>query len=347
MKYDIQIVLPVSGKKPYEQRLKDFKKWGVANVQNKRVLVTLLCGTEKIKNALEGWPDGVDVETVEFKLDHLTLKTYNYFHQYTKEMANKTRWIAKIDDDSINDISNWVDNLDKEYDHEGEFYIVTELRNDTKKEELNILDEMGYHHWIRNIKQNVHHEWEGSVLSSVAIRKIINNSDASEFIQKRSLVPSGVTDVGLAYAARMAKIYPSSAYFMSPQAHFCSHSILGGDLNHIHFMSRDRGESYNKFLYLVEGNATNDELKIRNKVTDKQFVFGKKTKPLGMFTLDNSGQIIGSKHKNETLWKIKNNKIQFISSKGVITCEFEYKEEEKMIGKSSIHKTELYLCKLI
>jgi hypothetical protein len=48
MTYDIEFVIPVSGKPKYWKRLTDFKQVGLLNIKKHKVLVTLLTGTEPV-----------------------------------------------------------------------------------------------------------------------------------------------------------------------------------------------------------------------------------------------------------------------------------------------------------
>ena len=72
--YDINFVLPISVSKDiYSQRLIDFKKFGILNIKDKKVLVTLLKGTETISDFDIGWKENVTVEIISSEYNDVTL----------------------------------------------------------------------------------------------------------------------------------------------------------------------------------------------------------------------------------------------------------------------------------
>ena len=71
-------------------------------------------------------------------------KVYFYFSHYDKRDLDSTRWIAKIDDDSVNDVGLLVKKLDEEYNCDEKYYIIAGLQQDIDSIEQNLLWELGY-----------------------------------------------------------------------------------------------------------------------------------------------------------------------------------------------------------
>jgi hypothetical protein len=238
---DVEFVIPICLQGKYIDRINNFLKYGLINANNHSILVTLLvdCNEEHLAKKLI---TNHNIKIVSCPLPHEACKVYHYFSNYNKENLKTTRWIAKIDDDSINDVDLLIKNLDLEYNYEKEYYLIAGLQQDLDSVEYDILNELGYSHWFHynNVLGNyIIHEKEASVISSQALKTILNNADALELMTKRSFVEFGYTDQCLAAAARICKIYPSSPLFLTPEPQLHNFSLFGGKVAHIHFIAED------------------------------------------------------------------------------------------------------------
>jgi hypothetical protein len=54
-KYDLEVLLPLSAKGKYQQRMQDFQKTGLLNHHGQNLHVTLLIGTEEAELFTAGW----------------------------------------------------------------------------------------------------------------------------------------------------------------------------------------------------------------------------------------------------------------------------------------------------
>lgn len=351
--YDINFVLPTSARKDiYCQRLIDFKKFGIINIKNKKVLITLLKGTETINSLDKDWPDNVEVEIIPSVYDDVVQKTYDYFACLK---SPKARWTAKIDDDSVNDVSNLVDNLDVNYLNKDVYVCCFLNRVDYQLHvEKRGLTDLGYSHWITP-EISLWHEWEASFISKECLEKLLNNKDSISLLKIRSQSPGGVTDACLAFAARIAGLTPVDCHFATHQPLVGHFSLIDGCYNHIHFVSRisgglHAGEKNGHFAFdflriILEKDY--DET-VYKEFLDQEYVFlGKDNTPLGVLCFKENGLVHGKKHDNESLWIIKNNKLLFLNNRGIPTGEFPIENGKVFEGFSIASNSPIYLRKLL
>jgi hypothetical protein len=327
-KYDIEFILPVSNKDQYRQRLLDFKKIGLLNVQNKKVLVDLLIGPERVKNINDGWPSNVDVKTIPGEHRSETAKIYNFFADLRLEDADRSRWYTKFDDDSVNDVSGLVDHLDLEYDHNRDYYIVTEFRPEQHKYEDRILHELGYQRWFRPHKMNtLWHELEGSIVSQAGLKRILSNETAVTLMRRRAEIPEGYSDYCLACAARICKIYPSDAYFLSKDPLIGEFSLFGGFLTHLHAISHDRNvhayDLLQRMLAKKMRSSTKMGDELHEKIVNQEFVYSREPNSVFMIRLRDDG-LIEKSDGREKIWHITDaGHLEFLTVDGVRRVVFD------------------------
>ena len=329
--YGIEIVIPVSFKGPYGQRLLDFKKFGLLNVQDKKVLLTLLVGTEKIEKAKNGWPENVSINIISNDNCHEVTKIYGYLSSLKD--ATKSRWLAKFDDDSINDVSALVDKLDKEFDYTRDYYVITEFRNERWPEEENILRKLGYGRWCAK-DYNLWHELEGSVISQAALVKILENEIAVKFLTMRAKIANGYTDCALAHAARIVKIFPSDAYFMSKEPFIGELSIFGGSLAHIHNISHDKNDYTIDLLDRMLRKDMSGSSKLYPEIVNKDFVY-RNWQGLHEIHLNENGIIEGV--CDAKIWHMKQDHLEFLRNDGQLIAAFDNYENTNFLKGYSLY----------
>lgn len=330
MRYDIEIAVPVSCNGKYKQRISDFLKYGLLNKKDKKVVVKLLTGPND--EITEVNPD-VDIEIIKFKHDDPASKIYSYYANITEL---NSRWYAKFDDDSINDISCLVDSLDMEYDWDRDYYIVTELRKETQKIELDILTTLGFQRWVTKGSKPILHEWEGSVVSHSAMHKIISNETSKQLLKMRSEVHAGWGDLCLAYAARINKIYASETDFMTVNPTIEGFSLFGGRLAHIHRICHDT--NMNKLMFLKK--SLNNEIvpeEAWEQIKNKKYLFYRKNHlgdiaPISIVSFLKSGSFVGSLNLNETFWTIAGKELYLLNNNCNSTTIMTIDNYEKMKG---------------
>jgi len=334
--FDLEIIIPISSKGKYIQRFKDLKKYGLINLGNKKVVLKLLLGPTETVNRFDEQLGGINdfrengliVQIFKSKYNSAVQKIYDYYLQMTKKDISESRWFAKFDDDSITDLSLFIDNLDLDFDHEKEFYVVTELCKEIHTFEINLLKKLNYKWFLPGHKPLIH-EWEGCCLSRPALKKIIENKNSLDFFGERVLSDTPPGDVALAVAARMNKIYPVEANFMSKNPCLHHFSVFGGIVTHIHYMARDINASLFDFYIRFMENKS----RIKKELINKKFSFYRTVtndknhiekhiinlyfKDNGLFEFPNGGG-----NENETYWEFLDGQLIFYNSNFVPTTIF-------------------------
>lgn len=340
MKYDIEMVIPVCTRGHYGRRINDFKKYGLLNVRDKKVLVTLLVGLDNPGDLKNGWAENVDVNIVRYNLNHEACKVYNYFANYP--LTNEARWIAKIDDDSINDVDVLVDQLDRYFDHNKDYYVVTILQDDLNEVEEGLLHSMGFGHWFAYSDREPYiiHEVEGSVVSVTGMKSILSTPSALELMQKRSVIQDGYTDVCLAAAARMAKIYPSHARFMSHEPFLGDFTLFGGNMSHVHFISHDRNTNlFDALVKKIENNRSPAEQELRAKLIDKKYLLTcENENSIAVLVFQENNHIwtqSASDYYNWKIWEISRDRLVISANDGEACIEFAMENLDESRGHSN------------
>ena len=332
--YDIEFVIPVTFKGKFCQRLLDLKTTGLLNFKDKKVLLTLLVGPEKIEKIEEGWHENITINVIPGTHIQVTGKTYEYFGTLPLEHARRSRWIAKIDDDTINDVSGLVDKLDEEYDYTREYYIATELRPEQHAYEDNLLKKLGYQRWF-NPKCVIWHELEGCILSQTALQRILQNKTATQLMKERSQTAEGYNDYCLACAARICKIYPTDAYFMCRHPYVGDFSFFGGHLCHIHDLSHDKNDhAFDLFKRMMKKDMGSDS-PIYSEIVNHEFVYHN-WQGMHIVKLLENGIIQGP--GDARVWHIKpGGNPEFLKSDGSLVCVFDNYENTNFLAGYSIH----------
>lgn len=233
MEYDLQILVPTIPK-----RIEGFKKHGLYNVGNKKVLLNCLIGTNDKKIYKNDWPDNVEVKLISSPSDNPVFQIYNFLYNLSFEQANCSKWFAKIDDDTFNDISKSIDHLNEFYNSEEDFYIVAQIQDDMDDAEKDSLKQCKL--WDK-IGRRFTHEFQCCWFSKKSICKIVQNEDCKELFKVRMAKEYGYTDQCMGAAAKLCKIYPVNEHrFCMDQYQFTRCSIFGGDLFHFHPICKDK-----------------------------------------------------------------------------------------------------------
>lgn len=235
--YDLEILVPAEAE--MIQRFIDFKKWGLRNVGNHKIKLILAASCDNDISTLEGgWPDGVDVEIVVTPFKHVAQRIYHYYDSIAK--PDTAKWYYRVDEDSMNDISGLMKNLEMRFDHEREYHMTGDLNWDIQEVERRIINQLGFHHWYVHCDDTPPHEYEVSITSNAAMKRILNDENAQKYFKLRKEIPEGFGDHGLCFCARMVKIHPITVRFLTVQPELCKFSEFGGHFNHIHWVGRDK-----------------------------------------------------------------------------------------------------------
>lgn len=334
--YDAEIIIPITSKSikrrpqyylplalcDYKKRFLDFKKYGLLNTKNHKIIVKLLTCNDNFSNLelLEGWPEGVTAKKIECPSTHPAAKIAHYYGNLTS--WRHANWFMKLDDDSCTDIAGLMKNLETYFNPEKEYFIASELHKNNTDIEQELLKSLG-HNWILGAS----HEWELSIISKIAIKTITDNSSAREFLTRRSKIDKGFGDCLLNFAARMSKIYPCDVGFISHLPKIGDFSLFGGIYNHIHFVSYDYNGNYQNYLAKsVENRICPPD--IWEKLENKNYMFLRNgSEFIGYFKFSLDGRLIGSMNPNESLWDFEDNSINFYNKEIKLTTKFSHDEE--------------------
>lgn len=233
IKYDLEIVLPVCFDGKYKDRLNDFKKYGLYNINpDHKVLLTILYGTEELlAEYQEGWPKEIDIRWLSAPLNQVAAKVYHYYS--TLDTLDNVRWFMRIDDDSCTNVEFIMNFLNNQLDHMENYYLTTEMYDGETFVEQNLLRELNLDRCLYTLM----HEVEASIMSQAAVKKILNNPDSKKYINERAKIEAGYTDMCMAYAARLAKILPNESHIISQYPHILE--LFAGKVGHIHKLAHD------------------------------------------------------------------------------------------------------------
>lgn len=277
MYHDLEVVVPVCRR--FIGRIEDFKKYGIVNVGDRSVLMTLITSDESIEGLTEGWKKGVKARVQGSNCnDHVT-NLYRYYARLKPDNI-KARWVMRVDDDSCTDVDNLISNLDEFYDWDDKFYL-GDLNDYTWAIHANESEPFQeYKHLLgnyENILWALKNETECGIVSYGGLIHLLNNERAFGLIKKRSELRGGYGDCVMAIAAALAKMYPVQCPFLSHLPLMGEFSLFGsGVRNHIHLVSRDcSGENF-------DNRAAPECFRVITKVVDnnptenEQILFGKK-----------------------------------------------------------------------
>jgi hypothetical protein len=262
--YDIEIVVPAELE--FKQRFIDFKNHGILNIGNTKIKLVLLVSNdnseESIKELEDGWPKEIeDVSIVRTPYKHVAQRIYYYYDSIID--PNSARWFMRIDEDSINDISGLMKNLEDLFDPDRDHHLTGQLCYDLYELEMHVMKSLGFHHWYEHAATVPPHEHEISITSQAAMKRIFSNETAKRYFNLRKDIKGGYGDHGLCLCARMTKIHPTIASFLTVKSEIVNFSTFGGCRNHIYWISRDRSPL---ILEWLDGIDYKKSLDLKTKV---------------------------------------------------------------------------------
>lgn len=317
--YDLELVIPICLKDKFLDRVASLRDFGFLNIKDRNILITILTGTEDVEIAKSILGDNLNIRYKPGTQDYVASKVNEYFGNLKAEDI-RSRWIAKLDDDIANDIDGLISNLDAEFDCERDFYITTENRDDGIAVDVELLFRLGYESRWKYAR--LWHEWEGSVVSYPAIKRILSNPDSVCYLQERGKIPRGYCDIGLSFAARISKVYPIDAFFMTKLTDIANFSLFGGYLNHIHDLAPDKDRNaFTIFSNLLSGEYRNHPL--FDKVVNTSLVIQYKRdikiihlNSNGMVSVKGQEPVRGREKRTMRLWTLDDNKLNICNTYG-------------------------------
>ena len=266
--YDLEILVPAEGE--FKERFKDFKKWGITNVGNYKVKLILVASHDNTIDMFEkDYPNGVDVEVVITPYKHVAQRIYYYYDSIIK--ADTAKWYFRIDEDTMNDVSGLMKNLESLFDHEREYHLTGCVLHDVENIERIILCDLGFNDWFTHKHDTPPHDFEMSITSNAAMKRILNEEKAKKYFKIRKEKSEGYGDHGLCFCARMVKIHPTLVNFLTNEARFSEFSKFKGQYNHIHWVDREKNPDIINWLEITCPEK-------ENKYLNMFFIFSSKDK---------------------------------------------------------------------
>lgn len=246
--YDIEFIMPVCGRpERFLERINAFKDYGLLNISDYNVTMTLLVGSHDIPSITENWP--CDVSIIKQKYNHPAPKIYGFYGTLPLDYEKRARWFFKLDDDSITNVGGILEQIDEEFRYYDPHYIFVDSIRDLWGPYRNILESMGFKDkYFPGTKPKFIHEWEGCIVSQKALHDIIQCSDSMAYLCECATVKKGWGDHALAIAAAFCDIKFSNSPYMTKNAAINNFSIFGGLYHHVHYIAPDKKEVWANFI---------------------------------------------------------------------------------------------------
>jgi hypothetical protein len=267
MLYDLEVTIPVCGR--FLSRLDDYKKYGLVNIKDRKVLINLIISGEDLEGLEKGWDSNVSVNLVK-NLDSDYVKNMYKFYLTIDPDKISSRWFIRLDDDSCTDVDGLVSNLDLFYSCDRPYYLghLNDFHNALMGEEGQIYPQ--YKHLLEeysSFASLLKNEVECAVLSRTALSNILKDEKAYRLLKFRAGLEGGYTDTVLAISSAIAKIYPIDCPFITYLPLINEFSLVGGVRNHIHLVRRTtEGENFTNIVSM-DGYDVLTRI-VDNKITD-------------------------------------------------------------------------------
>ena len=286
------------------------RKYCLLNIKKRQVRVKLLVGPrEKFsgEDLTSEWPQNVTVEVVNTPYLTAAQKIAYYYTQLTDDEITSAKWHAKIDDDTLNDVSHLMWHLEDEFDYNDKNYIVTELKIELEDVERNILTKMGFDRWNHN--EIIKHEFEGCFVSQAAMKAIKENEKAQEYLGYRVVNSDGYGDQPVGIALKFCKTFAIDSRFLSPFGELNNFSLFGGRLAHLHFFSgrsKDHAECYDFATSMINCSEKNQELK--NQIIYNKYICNSNPEQRATIYFEQNNKFIwehiNGEDKRSGLWSV-------------------------------------------
>jgi hypothetical protein len=301
MKYDLCVVVPVCGK--FKERLEDFKRYGLVNVGERRVILNLLLSNENVDGLESGWHENIDVNVIKSECPNYVSNIYRFYASIDLDKIDY-KWLMRVDDDSCTDIDGLISNLEDFYDWNENFYLAASLKEFSSVLEGNEGEVYPEYSYLlgnyERISRLLKNEVETGIISATALKKILNNESSSKLIKFRSRLYGGYGDCVIAIAGAMAKVYPIDCPFLTHLPLLENFSIVGGTLNHIHMIARDvDGENF------TWDRAPSEQFILLTKIIDKNPTKSETSLIGSKFLLDTHDNLRTYEFKDNYLVRVK------------------------------------------
>lgn len=238
MKYDLEIILPVCSKEKYLERFINFFKLGLVNYQNYKILLNFLVGSENFpKDYFLKFPQNIEPNIIKSKYDHPASKVYDFYANYTD--FDRSKWIMRIDDDSMTDIDFLLKSIE-DVNYNNNYFFTAEQVQGIIKTSKNILQK---NNLLEKLKNRFDHEVEIALISNNCFKTIVQKH--RDILLERSTMQEGYTDQLFCYLCKISGIFPSKLEILTSK--FNLKDFIDKKLAHIHFI-----ENYENILSVLD-----------------------------------------------------------------------------------------------
>ena len=126
-KYDVTFFITCTNSIPlYRSRLEIFKKYGLVNTSSisYKVILSLNKNDNDQDDIFKNWDCDIEIIKTKYSCDapkerHLrnAPKVYSFFSNMEKEHIEESRWMIKVDDDSVTNVKGLINALDADYNY--------------------------------------------------------------------------------------------------------------------------------------------------------------------------------------------------------------------------------------
>ena len=235
--YDMTFVISCCVSQPlYAERLAFFRDWCLPNCGDYNIKVILNANNEDDigHESLHHWP--YDTEIMVSPYSHECPKTYHFYANVKKRHIEETKWMMKVDDDSITDVSRVLDEVNGKFRYTDPVFIMSTKSMLGRVEGMyhGIMKDFGMGKYAKapyNIR-----EAEACIHSQQSLNLISNNPLTKPFYN-RVINEIGVKGKGDALNSAIAQHSGSKLGFVdswSWQPYF--ESFCTKRLSHIHYV---------------------------------------------------------------------------------------------------------------
>jgi len=226
--------------KKYRDRLSFFKKHGLLNLKNYKVKVLLNINKDDDPNdpILKLWE--YDTEVLISKHNHIAPKSYHFFSNLKERHISDTKWLMRIDDDSLTNVTHLLNQLNKGFDYTEPLYIMS--KSSSKYERSPIYNDILKRYNLDKYIDKPYNlrELESCIISQAALSNIANHSLSNDFlktvIEEVGDDKKGHGDALMSCVAQMSNCKIEMVDYMSWYPFW--NKLSNKELSHIHFIFR-------------------------------------------------------------------------------------------------------------
>lgn len=272
--YDITFLLSCciskDTKKRHRDRLLFFKKYGLLNFKNHKIKVLLNINKDNNPDdpILKSWD--YDTEVLISEHNHIAPKSYYFFSNLKEKHISDTKWLMRIDDDSLTNVAHLLDLLNKKFNYTEPLYLMSKDSIAHKRESV-------YHDILRRYDLSKYiyepystRELESCLISQAALSNIANYSLSNNFLKSviEEVGDEGHGDALMSCVAQEANCKIKMVDYMSWYPRW--DKLVNKELSHIHFIFRGRINIKNNRVDLLSFLTAKNNVEEKN--TSKFFI---------------------------------------------------------------------------